>query len=298
MNVIINKLLGFKWIVFLFFFLTSCDNEAQEYVTKLDNYPPKKVEVSEEKYRKATYILEQTFNTIKKDSFQIKYADHLNLAHAYALLLEPKELIFSELNLAQEKDLESTAAVFVLAVRSPEHFRLTQSEYDSLSKRFHMIHDQSKNRKELFDIKEYVSKGNYDKELVETIASIEERDQKHWAEDSNMELQNKSDEENFTLIDSLYEKYESYIGKTLVGDKYNHVMWLIIQHSDLNRQEKYLPIILQAVRNDELEETPLKMLIDRIQTKKCGYQIFGSQLNVPLASDEIIKEIKNNFNIE
>lgn len=287
-----------KWVIILQLILISCTNSAQEYVTRIDYYPQKKDEVSEENYRKAIYILEQTFTAIKKDSFQINYADHINIAGAYSLLLEPKELIFAELNLAQEKNLESTAAVFMLGVKSPNYFSLTQSEYDSLKQKFEMIYEKSKNEDRQFDINQYAVEGNYDKALVELIAAIGESDQKHRIGDKNMELQSQIDKENLLLIDSLYECYQRYLGRSLVGEKFDHVMWLVIQHAELDHQEKYLPIVYEAVKNKELKEGPLKMLIDRIHTKKFGYQIFGSQMNVELAPGETIQRVKESYEID
>lgn len=286
-----------NWLVILLVLLFSCSSSKQEYVTKIDYYPQKKEEVSQEKYRKAVYILEQTYAAIKHDSLHINYADHLNIAYAYSLLLEPRESIFSELKLAQEKDLQSTAAVFVLGVKSPDHFRLTQVEYDSLEKMFTMIYKQNEDENEQFDIIEYSDKGNYDKELIELFVSIEGRDQKHRKGDKKMELQHRLDLENIHEIDSLYHRYQQYIGKTLVGEKFEHVMWLVIQHADLEHQEKYLPVIYQAVKENELKETPLKMLIDRIHSKKYGSQIFGSQMNIPLASKDTIQNISASYKI-
>jgi hypothetical protein len=70
---------------------------------------------------------------------------------------------------------------------------------------------------------------------------------------------------------------------------------MIIQHSNLNSQEKYLAMIHAAVQAGELSEAPLKMLLDRIYTKKTGKQIFGSQLNVPFADQSVIESVKERY---
>lgn len=293
-----SPFLKFKGVVLQIVLFSACSGNAQEYKTRIDYIPLKKEEVSSEQYRKAIYILEQTYTAIKKDSFEINYADHLNIAHAYAMLMEPKGMIFSELKLAQEKDLKSTAAVFILGVKSPNHFRLTQSEYDSLEKKFKMIYEGSKEEESQFNLDTYITEGGYEKKLVKSIALIEQKDQEHRTGDQDLAKQYKIDKENMVLIDSLYGQYKTYIGKSLVGDKFDHVMWLVVQHSDLATQERYLGVIHEAVISNELNSTPLKMLIDRIYSKKYGYQIFGSQAGVGLGNDKEIADVKLKYGIQ
>lgn len=63
----------------------------------------------------------------------------------------------------------------------------------------------------------------------------------------------------------------------MVGKRFDNVMWAVIQHSNPDMMEKYIPIVHKAVENNEIKQTPLKMLIDRFYGLKYGYQIFGSQ---------------------
>ncbi|WP_312406369.1 hypothetical protein [Brevundimonas sp.] len=64
-------------------------------------------------------------------------------------------------------------------------------------------------------------------------------------------------------------------------------MWAVIQHSDLEMMEEYLPVVQQAVADAQLEATPLKMLIDRVHAIRHGTHVFGSQVGVPLADGQI-----------
>ena len=75
-------------------------------------------------------------------------------------------------------------------------------------------------------------------------------------------------------------------------------MWLVIQHSNINKMEEYLPIIVNAVKNKELSPIPLAMLLDRIYTIKDGYQIFGSQMGVKLGDESIREKVKFKYGLE
>jgi hypothetical protein len=77
-------------------------------------------------------------------------------------------------------------------------------------------------------------------------------------------------------------------------------MWSVIQHSNPEMMEKYLPIVNKAVENNDLDKTPLKMLIDRYYGLKYGYQIFGSQngFGFKMADDETRNKIIKQYGID
>jgi len=77
-------------------------------------------------------------------------------------------------------------------------------------------------------------------------------------------------------------------------------MWAVIQHSNLEMMERYLPVIQKAVKDKELNIVPLKMLIDRFYGLKYGYQIFGSQsgFGFEMADEKTRKEIELKYGIE
>jgi hypothetical protein len=59
-------------------------------------------------------------------------------------------------------------------------------------------------------------------------------------------------------------KKHGWLGKSKVGVKANQTIWLIIQHSELEIQEKYLPLLKESVANGESEGWHLAFLEDRI----------------------------------
>lgn len=285
-------------LIILTVFLFSCTTHSQEYVTQLDYFPSKKSNVTDDEYRKGRHMLEQTYAAIKNDGLIITYADHLNIARAFSILKEPKESVLNELKLAEEEDLISTAKIFALYIKSHTHYNLTQHEFDSLKIKFKTIYEEAQSDTEEIDLSKYANDNNLDEKLVKLIATIGKEDQKYRVGNINMVLQNKIDQSNMNKIDSLYSKYKTYIGRSLVGKNYESTMWAVIQHSKLEKQEEYLKVVQEAVISKELNETPFKMLIDRIFTKKYGYQIFGSQASVPLGNEEEIKKVKKEFSIK
>jgi hypothetical protein len=143
------------------------------------------------------------------------------------------------------------------------------------------------------DPTEYAINNGLDLSLVILMHDLGEKDQQFRM--SDMSKQQLIDRGNMQIVDSLFQHYGKYIGLTLVGEEYQHAMWLVIQHADLKDQEKYLPIVHEGVKIGELPEVPLKMLIDRICMKKFGYQIFGSQSGGELADNSIIQVVKEEY---
>lgn len=290
--------------VVLLFILSSCSTKREtqySYSTQLDYYPVQKEDVSDGEYQKGTSILQEMYASIKEDSFKFSHSHHLNIARAFKFLGEPKKKILSEIRLAQEKDISKSAKLFTVFYKTPDKFNLTQAEFDSLMRIYKPIYERDKiNEKgtDPADARNKILKTS----LYKLIDWIEKSDQKYRGEGreyymKHVRLQDQIDSINMVKIDSLYAKYGRYIGKSMVTESREYVMWAVIQHASLEKQEYYLPIVQQAVETDELKKTPLKMLIDRIYTKKYGYQIFGSQMAVDLASEEEIQRVRMKYKI-
>lgn len=153
------------------------------------------------------------------------------------------------------------------------------------------------------DLQEYSKANNLEFSLVQEIYKININDQKYRDSGAEKKLpqdQQILDKKNQAIIDSLYNKYNTYIGRSLVGKKFESVMWAVIQHSNVEMMDRYLPIVKKAVTDKELEAAPLKMLIDRFYGLKYGYQIFGSQSGFGFKSaDEKTKsDVKKKYGIE
>lgn len=68
-----------------------------------------------------------------------------------------------------------------------------------------------------------------------------------------------------------------WVGKEQIGDACN-ALWIIIQHSNLNIQKKYLPFIREATKKGDISHSQLAMLEDRINVWSGLPQKYGSQI--------------------
>lgn len=93
----------------------------------------------------------------------------------------------------------------------------------------------------------------------------------HW------KIINAKDSVNLIKVKKIIAEH-GYPGKTLVGRDRMSTAFLVIQHSDLEVQEEYLPLLRAAADADELRWGSLALLIDRIHTRKDEPQIYGSQV--------------------
>lgn len=89
-------------------------------------------------------------------------------------------------------------------------------------------------------------------------------------------LINRQDSICAEKITDILEEH-GWLGKSRVGEKANQAIWLIIQHAELEAQEKYLPLLETSVEQGESEGWHLAFLKDRILMYKEEKQIYGTQ---------------------
>ncbi len=291
-----------KYLVFIFLIVSiSCQTDLTESRMEYwqsNYYPARQSTVSENDYRKAIHRLTKTYNDIRSDSTRPKANDHINMMAVFITLQEPRKKILDQLELAQKRDLETTAELFLTLYESVESFRgfISENEYDSLHNKFTKVLEA---RKEVeLNLELYAEEGGYDLELIKLLAKLKESDQLYRSqEDADFNKQDSIDRQNLQVVDSLFHQHGQYIGESMAGPQFSSTMWFVIQHSDLEAQQRYLPIIHNAVQKNELPVTLLKMLIDRVSIKTDGYQIFGSQSSSDLAPDSVINKIKLEYGI-
>lgn len=88
---------------------------------------------------------------------------------------------------------------------------------------------------------------------------------------------NENDSINLLQVKAILDKY-GWLGEDEVGSKGNQTLFLVIQHADLKTQEKYLPVMKEAVKKGKASPADLAYLIDRIERRNGRPQIYGSQL--------------------
>jgi hypothetical protein len=150
-----------------------------------------------------------------------------------------------------------------------------------------------------FNVANYAENNKLNPDLVSIISMIQLNDSKfRMIKPVDWTKQKPLDERNQQLIDSLFNVYQTYIGRQLVGKQFEATMWLVVQHSPLEMMEKYLSVVATAVNQKQLDQVPLKMLVDRIYWLKYDYQIFGSQgSQIRVADDKTREEVIKRYNL-
>lgn len=93
----------------------------------------------------------------------------------------------------------------------------------------------------------------------------------HWA------LINEKDSINLIKVQKILDE-RGWLGANIVGGQGNSTLFLVIQHSPLEVQEKYLPMMREAVKAGNARSSSLALLEDRVALRKGGKQIYGSQV--------------------
>ena len=89
-----------------------------------------------------------------------------------------------------------------------------------------------------------------------------------------------ADSVNLVKVDSLIGQY-GWLGPEQVGSDGNATIFAVIQHSSLKVQEKYLPLMREAVKQGKARPRHLALLEDRVALGEGRKQIYGSQLAYP-----------------
>jgi hypothetical protein len=133
---------------------------------------------------------------------------------------------------------------------------------------------------------------NYDKPLQAELLKILDEDQKYRIQmneaqkkfgpeskemDELWKITNHKDSINLLKVKKILDE-KGWVGKDKVGAQANSALFLVIQHSDLETQKKYLPMMKEAVTKGNASPGSLALLIDRIEIREGRKQIYGSQI--------------------
>lgn len=293
-------------LIQLLFLNISC-NTQNEFQFSLEHFeeeiiayqPVQNSSLSKKDFDHGSFIIKETQKATKGNPKNFNRADYFNILSAFLTLKESK----ANIKIAFEKFRQSEGSCeyfieFEKIVETNTKYDLIRADYAEQLKKC----QATALPKKLVDLSEYSKEHHLNLALVKCMDHLNTLDQMHRTQASKKaaEQQKKLDLQNQAVVDSLYQIHQTYIGKSLVGASYESVMWAVIQHSNLDMMEKYLPVIHKAVQEKELSTGPLKMLLDRFYGLKYGYQIFGSQsgFNFKLADDKTRKEIEEKYDLE
>lgn len=131
-----------------------------------------------------------------------------------------------------------------------------------------------------------------DKQLVAILDTIYEDDKKYrtqingiakeygWESNEFNELVKKMNEQysiNTIKIKKILDE-RGWLGADIIGNQGDSTLFLVIKHSDLETQEKYLPMMRDAVKKGNAKANNLAFLEDRVALRKGEKQIYGSQI--------------------
>lgn len=144
------------------------------------------------------------------------------------------------------------------------------------------------------NLEEKVAKleANYDKPLQAELLKIFQDDQdirhlyiktadivgyNHPRIDSLGIIMRYQDSLNLIKMTAILDKH-GWVGKDKVGLQANQAIFLVIQHADQKTQEKYLPLMREAVAKGNALKSSLALLEDRVAIGQGRKQIYGSQI--------------------
>jgi len=118
---------------------------------------------------------------------------------------------------------------------------------------------------------------------------LKEIEQQHGRESPEMQaLWNEiaaADAANLPKVEAILAQH-GWLGPKQIGPKANSALFLVIQHADLAVQQKYLPLMRDAVRAGRAAGSSLALLEDRIALREGRPQIYGSQIGSDPASGQ------------
>lgn len=163
----------------------------------------------------------------------------------------------------------------------------TDTDLDILhsDKRWSEVLDKVKRNKEK-------AEANLDKPLVAVLDTIYQEDQglrrqiseveeKYGRDSDEMKAHWKTiaekDSINLIKIQKILDE-RGWLGPDIIGNQGNTTLFLVIQHSDQAVQEKYLPMMREAVAKGNARPSSLALLEDRVALGQGKKQIYGSQI--------------------
>lgn len=161
--------------------------------------------------------------------------------------------------------------------------------------------------------KNQLKEANYDKPLQKELLEIYKLDQNIRNEytsaqekygfrskevDSLGNVMLKRDSLNLIRVLKILDE-KGWVGKDKVGQQANQTLFLVIQHSDIKIQQKYLPMMREAVRNGNAKPSHLALLEDRIALREGRKQIYGSQIGAnPITNKPYVLPLEDPENVD
>jgi len=180
----------------------------------------------------------------------------------------------------------------------------TDLEILHADKRWQPFIDKVKRNKELAEVnlnkplaRELDSIFNEDQLLRQKIDAVEKQyGRKSKEMDELWSAIMKRDASNLRRVTAILDEY-GWLGRDVVGGQGSQTLFLVIQHADQKTQEKYLPMMREAVKNGKAEASNLALLEDRVAVGQGRKQIYGSQIHFDSKGKYTIPPIEDEPNV-
>jgi hypothetical protein len=106
------------------------------------------------------------------------------------------------------------------------------------------------------------------------------------------------DSTNLIFVTNLIEE-RGWLGTDVIGEQGNSTLFLVIQHSNTEIWERYLPVVRDAVKKGNATGSQLALLEDRAALARGERQIYGSQLTgLPNSSEFAVSPLIDPDNVD
>ena len=255
-----------KLIISTILLCLSLFSSAQDYGTLIKQAD---IFYNEKNYSESVRLFNQAFSIQKRDP------QHLYNAACSAALSGQKNLAFEWLNMAADSGwynlnhLQSDSDLSSLRDKENwnELISKIQIEVDKIEAKI-----DKPLRAELLSI--------FDEDQSirrEFLAARDQYGQDSPKVDSLTNIMIEKDSLNLIAIKHILDT-RGWVGPELVGGQANQAIFLVIQHADLATQQKYLPMMREAVQFNNASRSSLALLEDRIALGEGKKQIYGSQI--------------------
>jgi tetratricopeptide (TPR) repeat protein len=257
-----------KKLLFIFFLTLNMGSiNAQTYkelIQKADScYRAKDYKLSVGYYEKAFKIEHK------------KASDLYNGACSAALLKEEKKA-FEWLNLAIDNDYDNITHLKNDGdLESLHNKKEWEKTIAKLQKKLDIIEaDYDKPlQKELLEI--YADDQGIRKDFMKV---FKEKGSGNKSVDSIGKIMIYKDSLNLIKVSKIIDE-KGWVSKAVVGSQANQTLFLVLQHGNLKSQQKYLPIMREAVKKGNANPSSLALLEDRVALREGRKQIYGSQIS-------------------
>jgi len=130
--------------------------------------------------------------------------------------------------------------------------------------------------------------GEADQKIRTELDSIRKKDGLNSsAEKKIIKVMRQQDSTNFAAFEEIVKKF-GWLGPEDIGYKNNQYLFLILQHADLENQQKYLPLFRKSFQAGKILPKDLAYLEDRINMRLKRMQQYGSQTIIDNVSKKYV----------